>query len=219
MNVKTTCPSCDENVKIDVQSSSKAEYVACPKCSVRWLWEPIDDDLWDEDLDGPIEEIENREGKSKRIIKGDYVAIYATTSKPIIGGLLLIASGIILIVTAILLNGIINDEVKLNGYTNGITSAFDSMGMSEEEIEYVDEEFTKNILSKAIIWEAVCAVLAITGGILSTMYKNYTFVQIGCAASILGLGMIMTSTLLGAIALKLTIDGKHMFGFDSDESW
>ena len=216
MKIKTTCPSCDENVEIDVQYSNRAEYVACPKCNVRWLWEPVDDDLWDEDLDGPIE---NNEKRSKRIIKGDYVAIYATTSKPVIGGILLIVSGIILIATAILLNGIINDEVKLNGYTNGMTRAFDSMGMSEEEVDYVDEEFTKSILGKAVIWEAVCAVLAITGGILSTMYRNYTFVQIGCAASILGLGMIMTSTLLGAIALKLTLDGRHMFGFDSDESW
>lgn len=216
MKIKTTCPSCDENVEIDVQYSNRAEYVACPKCNVRWLWEPVDDDLWDEDLDGPIE---NNEKRSKRIIKGDYVAIYATTSKPVIGGILLIVSGIILIATAILLNGIINDEVKLNGYTNGMTRAFDSMGMSEEEVDYVDEEFTKSILGKAVIWEAVCAVLAITGGILSTMYRNYTFVQIGCAASILGLGMIMISTLLGAIALKLTLDGRHMFGFDSDESW
>ena len=216
MKIKTTCPSCDENVEIDVQYSNRAEYVACPKCNVRWLWEPVDDDLWDEDLDGPIE---NNEKRSKRIIKGDYVAIYATTSKPVIGGILLIVSGIILIATAILINGIINDEVKLNGYTNGMTRAFDSMGMSEEEVDYVDEEFTKSILGKAVIWEAVCAVLAITGGILSTMYRNYTFVQIGCAASILGLGMIMISTLLGAIALKLTLDGRHMFGFDSDESW
>ena len=219
MNVKTTCPSCAENVEIDVQSSRRAEYVACPRCNVRWLWEPIDDDLWDENLDGPIEEARDNDGKSRKIIKGDYVAIYATTSKPVIGGVLLIVSGIILIITAVLLSGIVNDEVKLNGYTNGIERAFDSMGMSEEEIEYVDEEFTKSILSKAIIWEAVCAVLAITGGILSMMYRSYTFVQIGCAASILGLGMIMTSTLLGAIALKLTLDGRHMFGFDSDESW
>ena len=147
MNVKTTCPSCAENVEIDVQSSRRAEYVACPKCNVRWLWEPIDDDLWDEKLDGAIEEARDGGGKSRKIIKGDYVAIYATTSKPVIGGVLLIVSGIILIITAVLLSGIVNDEVKLNGYTNGIERAFDSMGMSEEEVEYVDEEFTKSILN------------------------------------------------------------------------
>ena len=71
-----------------------------------------------------------------------------------------------------------------------------------------------------MIWELVCAILAFVGGALLMMRQNYNLVLLGCAAAIVGLGGLLLSTLLGAIALYLTFQSKPEFGIsDQDESW
>ena len=95
------------------------------------------------------------------------------------------------------------------------------MGLEiDQEEEEIDEDFVRNIIRFGMIWELVCAILAFAGGALLMMRQNYNMVLIGCAAAIVGLGGLLLSTLLGAIALYLTFQSRPEFGItEQDESW
>jgi len=94
------------------------------------------------------------------------------------------------------------------------------MGIQLDQDEEIDESFVRNILRIGMIWELVCAILSFAGGALLATRQNYNLVLVGCAAAIIGLGGLLLSTLLGALALYLTFQSKPEFGInDQDESW
>ena len=119
------------------------------------------------------------------------------------------------------MNGILNDEEKIQGVTVKYNDVMGEMGLEiDQEEEEIDEDFVRNIIRFGMIWELVCAILAFAGGALLMMRQNYNMVLIGCSAAIVGLGGLLLSTLLGAIALYLTFQSRPEFGIaEQDESW
>ena len=149
------------------------------------------------------------------------ISLYPTTSKPSQAAIALLLAGFILLGTATTMNGILSDEERVQGVTVKYNEVMTEMGIEiDEEGEEVDESLVKQILKFGMIWELVCAILAFVGGALLMMRQNYNLVLLGCAAAIVGLGGLLLSTLLGAIALYLTFQSKPEFGIsDQDESW
>ena len=148
------------------------------------------------------------------------VALYPTTSKPSQAALVLIIAGFVLLGTATTMNGLLNDEEKIEGVTVKYNDVMGEMGIEIEQEEEIDEDFVRKILKFGMIWELVCAILAFVGGALLMMRQNYNMVLIGCSAAIVGLGGLLLSTLLGAIALYLTFQSRPEFGIaEQDESW
>jgi len=149
------------------------------------------------------------------------VSLYPATSKPTLAALCLILAGFILLGTAITMNGILNDGERVDGVTTKYNDVMNEMGIELEENEgEIDKAFVSNILKIGMIWELVCAILSFVGGALLVMRQNYNLVLIGCSAAIIGLGGLLLSTLLGAVALYLTFQSKPEFGIsDQDESW
>ena len=148
------------------------------------------------------------------------VALYPATSKPSQAALVLIIAGFVLLGTATTMNGLLNDEEKIQGVTVKYNDVMGEMGIEIEQEEEIDEDFVRKILKFGMIWELVCAILAFVGGALLMMRQNYNMVLIGCSAAIVGLGGLLLSTLLGAIALYLTFQSRPEFGIaEQDESW
>ena len=148
------------------------------------------------------------------------VALYPATSKPSQAALVLIIAGFVLLGTATTMNGLLNDEEKIEGVTAKYNDVMGEMGIEIEQEEEIDEDFVRKILKFGMIWELVCAILAFVGGALLMMRQNYNMVLIGCSAAIVGLGGLLLSTLLGAIALYLTFQSRPEFGIaEQDESW
>ena len=148
------------------------------------------------------------------------VALYPATSKPSQAALVLIIAGFVLLGTATTMNGLLNDEEKIEGVTVKYNDVMGEMGIEIEQGEEIDEDFVRQILRFGMIWELVCAILAFVGGALLMMRQNYNMVLIGCSAAIVGLGGLLLSTLLGAIALYLTFQSRPEFGIaEQDESW
>ncbi len=148
------------------------------------------------------------------------VALYPATSKPSQAALVLIIAGFVLLGTATTMNGLLNDEEKIQGVTVKYNDVMGEMGSEIEQDEEIDEDFVRQILRFGMIWELVCAILAFVGGALLMMRQNYNMVLIGCSAAIVGLGGLLLSTLLGAIALYLTFQSRPEFGIaEQDESW
>ena len=148
------------------------------------------------------------------------VALYPATSKPSQAALVLIIAGFVLLGTATTMNGLLNDEEKIQGVTAKYNDVMGEMGIEIEQEEEIDEDFVRKILKFGMIWELVCAILAFVGGALLMMRQNYNMVLIGCSAAIVGLGGLLLSTLLGAIALYLTFQSRPEFGIaEQDESW
>jgi len=148
------------------------------------------------------------------------VALYPATSKPSQAALVLIIAGFVLLGTATTMNGLLNDEEKIQGVTVKYNDVMSEMGIEIEQEEEIDEDFVRQILRFGMIWELVCAILAFVGGALLMMRQNYNMVLIGCSAAIVGLGGLLLSTLLGAIALYLTFQSRPEFGIaEQDESW
>ena len=149
------------------------------------------------------------------------ISLYPTTSKPSQAAIALLLAGFILLGTATTMNGILGDEERVQGVTVKYNEVMTEMGIEiDEEGEEVDVALVKQILKFGMIWELVCATLAFVGGALLMMRQNYNLVLLGCAAAIVGLGGLLLSTLLGAIALYLTFQSKPEFGIsDQDESW
>ena len=148
------------------------------------------------------------------------VALYPATSKPSQAALVLIIAGFVLLGTATTMNGLLNDEEKIEGVTVKYNDVMGEMGIEIEQGEEIDEDFVRKILKFGMIWELVCAILAFVGGALLMMRQNYNMVLIGCSAAIVGLGGLLLSTLLGAIALYLTFQSRPEFGIaEQDESW
>lgn len=148
------------------------------------------------------------------------VALYPATSKPSQAALVLIIAGFVLLGTATTMNGLLNDEEKIEGVTVKYNDVMGEMGIEIEQEEEIDEDFVRKILKFGMIWELVCAILSFVGGALLMMRQNYNMVLIGCSAAIVGLGGLLLSTLLGAIALYLTFQSRPEFGIaEQDESW
>ena len=149
------------------------------------------------------------------------ISLYPTTSKPSQAAIALLLAGFILLGTATTMNGILSDEERVQGVTVKYNEVMAEMGIEiDEEGEEIDDSLVRQILKFGMIWELVCAILAFVGGALLMMRQNYNLVLIGCIAAILGLGGLLLSTLLGAIALYLTFQSKPEFGIsDQDESW
>lgn len=153
--------------------------------------------------------------------QSELVSLYPTTSKPSLAAICLILAGFILLGTAITMNGILNDGERVDGVTAKYNDVMNEMGIELENDEgEIDESFVSNILRIGMIWELACAVLSFVGGALLVMRQNYNLVLVGCSAAIIGLGGLLLSTLLGAVALYLTFQSKPEFGIsDQDESW
>ncbi len=148
------------------------------------------------------------------------VALYPATSKPSQAALVLIIAGFILLGTATTMNGLLNDEEKIQGVTAKYNDVMGEIGIEIEQEEGINEDFVRKILKFGMIWELVCAILAFVGGALLMMRQNYNMVLIGCSAAIVGLGGLLLSTLPGAIALYLTFQSRPEFGIaEQDESW
>ena len=148
------------------------------------------------------------------------VALYPATSKPSQAALVLIIAGFVLLGTATTMNGLLNDEEKIQGVTAKYNDVMGEIGIEIEQEEEINEDFVRKILKFGMIWELVCAILAFVGGALLMMRQNYNMVLIGCSAAIVGLGGLLLSTLPGAIALYLTFQSRPEFGIaEQDEIW
>ena len=175
----------------------------------------------DEDSEGWEEtQYESLDWGDEEESSSSLVALYPATSKPSQAALVLIIAGFVLLVTATTMNGLLNDEEKIEGVTVKYNDVMGEMGIEIEQEEEIDEDFVRKILKFGMIWELVCAILAFVGGALLMMRQNYNMVLIGCSAAIVGLGGLLLSTLLGAIALYLTFQSRPEFGIaEQDESW
>ena len=153
-------------------------------------------------------------------VQTESVSLYPSTNKPTLAALCLILAGFILLATAVMMNGILNDGERVDGLTVQYNDVMNEMGIQLDQDEEIDESFVRNILRIGMIWELVCAILSFAGGALLATRQNYNLVLVGCAAAIIGLGGLLLSTLLGALALYLTFQSKPEFGInDQDESW
>lgn len=175
----------------------------------------------DEDSEGWEEtQYESLDWGDEEESSSSLVALYPATSKPSQAALVLIIAGFVLLGTATTMNGLLNDEEKIQGVTAKYNDVMGEMGIEIEQEEEIDEDFVRKILKFGMIWELVCAILAFVGGALLMMRQNYNMVLIGCSAAIVGLGGLLLSTLLGAIALYLTFQSRPEFGIaEQDESW
>ena len=207
MEASVTCPECGATTEAEVASEGHSEYVDCSDCGHRFLWEPAGDGS------AASEELDWGDGAAA----GDYVALYPSTSRPQIAGLMLLLAALGLLTNVILLNGTLGDPGKVEGATVKMNEIMADSGMSSSE-EY-DEDFVRSVLRAAIIWELFCTVLATAGGVLVLMRQNYTLVLAGCAAAIVGMGTFMLATLFGAIALYLVLQSRSEFGIIEEESW
>ena len=173
-----------------------------------------DSDGWEETQYESLDWGDEEEGDSS-------ISLYPATSKPSQAAIALLFAGFILLGTATTMNGILSDEERVQGVTIKYNEVMTEMGIEiEEEDEEIDESFVRQILKFGMMWELVCAILAFVGGALLMLRQNYNMVLIGCAAAIVGLGGLLLSRLLGAVALYLTFQSKPEFGIsDQDESW
>ena len=146
--------------------------------------------------------------------------LYPSTNKPTQAALALLLAGFVLLATAMTLNGTLSDEEKVEG---SLALGDEWMGdffATETGGDEIDEDFVRQTLRTALFFELACAVLAFWGSVELWRKQNYNIVLIGCTAAIIGLGIFLLSTLLGAIALYLTFQSKPEFGIDvEDESW
>ena len=207
MEASVTCSECGATTEVEVASEGHSEYVGCGDCDHRFLWEPAGGG------GTASEELDWGDGAAA----GDYVALYPSTSRPQIAGLMLLLAALGLLTNVILLNGTLGDPDKVEGATVKMNEIMADSGMSSSE-EY-DEDFVRSVLRAAIIWELFCTVLATAGGVLVLMRQNYTLVLVGCATAIVGMGPFMLSTLFGAIALYLALQSRPEFGLVDEESW
>jgi DNA-directed RNA polymerase subunit RPC12/RpoP len=215
MQVAATCPECGSGTQLEVGSTEQAEYVGCPDCGHRFLWESAGGDGADAASVVPVTDDELDWGG---VEGGDgYVALYPTTNRPQIAGLLLLLAALLMLTTVVLLNGMLGDANRVDGITTKANQMMEQTGMQSEE--QIDEEFVRSVLRAGIIWELFCTVLATAGGVLVLLRQNYTLVLVGCAAAIVGLGQFMLATLFGAIALYLVLQSRSEFGIIEEESW
>tara|TARA_Y100000815_G_scaffold23736_1_gene19921 strand:- start:227 stop:730 length:504 start_codon:yes stop_codon:yes gene_type:complete len=89
------------------------------------------------------------------------VALYPATSKPSQAALVLIIAGFVLLGTATTMNGLLNDEEKIEGVTVKYNDVMGEMGIEIEQEEEIDEDFVRKILKFGMIWELVCAISGI----------------------------------------------------------
>jgi len=142
-------------------------------------------------------------------MRDGYAELYPATSKHIFVGLLLLAAGISILINVALLNGIVNDEDKLQGIVDM---------WSKQDVES-DKDALRSGLQSAIWLEVIAAILTFTGGIFALMKRNYIIVVVGCVAALVGMGLILTATLLGAAALWILQGSRHEFGIIDEEGW
>ena len=149
------------------------------------------------------------------------IEVYHSTNKAAQAALVLIVAGIVLLGTAMSLNGILSDDEKAAGLTVKTNEIMDTTGLEvDEEGGDIDEDFVRQVLRGGLFYELGCAVLAFIGSASLIRRQNYNMVLIGCTAAIIGLGGFLLSTITGAIALYLTFQCKHEFGInEQDESW
>ena len=75
------------------------------------------------------------------------VALYPATSKPSQAAIALVIAGFILLGTATTMNGILNDEEKIQGVTVKYNDVMGEMGLEiDQDEEEIDEEFVRKIL-------------------------------------------------------------------------
>ena len=102
------------------------------------------------------------------------IALYPATGKPSQAAIALILAGLVLLGTATTMNGILNDDEKIQGVTVKYNDVMGEMGLEiDQEEEEIDEDFVRNIIRFGMIWELVCAILAFAGGALLMMRQNY----------------------------------------------
>ena len=149
------------------------------------------------------------------------ISLYPKTGKPAQAALALLIAGFVLLGTATTMNGILNDNEKVQGVTVKYNDVMVETGIEiDKEDDEIDEDFVRQVLKFGMMWELVCAILAFVGSALLMLKQNYNLVLIGCVAAIVGLGGLLLSTLLGAVALYLTFQSKPEFGIsEPDESW
>jgi len=178
----------------------------------------IDDDgsnEWEETQYESLDWGEENESQSKLI------EVYPVRNESVLAALILIVAGVILLLTAMSLNGILSDNEKTTGLTVKTNEIMDDTGLEvDEEGGDIDEDFVRQVLRGGLLYELGCAVLAFIGSASLIRRQNYNIVLIGCTAAIIGLGGFLLSTIAGAIALYLTFQCKHEFGInEQDESW
>ena len=83
MEASVTCSECGATTEAEVASEGHSEYVACGDCGHRFLWEPAGGG------GTASEELDWGDGAAA----GDYVALYPSTSRPQVAGLMLLLAG------------------------------------------------------------------------------------------------------------------------------
>ena len=218
MQVAATCPECGSGTQLEVSSVEQAEYVGCPNCGHRFLWEPAGGGAPGEAVGAGPEPGDDDELDWGSAEGGaDYILLYPATNRPQIAGLMLLLAALLMLTTVVLMNGTLGDATRVEGTTAKANQMLGQTGMQSEE--EIDEAFVRSVLRAGIIWELFCTVLATAGGVLVLMRQNYTLVLAGCAAAIVGMGTFMLATLFGAIALYLVLQSRSEFGIIEEESW
>ena len=218
MQVAATCPECGSGTQLEVSSVEQAEYVSCPDCGHRFLWESAGGGAPGETVSAGPEPGDDDELDWGSAEGGDdYVVLYPTTNRPQIAGLMLLLAALVMLTTVALTNGTLANPKSVDNITDLTNEWMEQYGMQSEE--EIDEEIIRSVLRAGIIWEMFCTVLATAGGVLVLMRQNYTLVLAGCAAAIVGMGAFLLSTLFGAIALYLVLQSRSEFGIIEEESW
>ena len=218
MQVAATCPECGSGTQLEVSSVEQAEYVGCPACGHRFLWDSADGGAPGETVGAGPEPGDDDELDWGSAEGGDdYVVLYPTTNRPQIAGLMLLLAALVMLTTVALTNGTLANPKSVDNITDLTNEWMEQYGMQSEE--EIDEELIRSVLRAGIIWELFCTVLATAGGVLVLMRQNYTLVLAGCAAAIVGMGTFMLATLFGAIALYLVLQSRPEFGIIEEESW
>ena len=149
-----------------------------------------DSDEWEETQYESLDWGGDDEGESRLI------EVYHSTNKAAQAALVLIVAGIVLLGTAMSLNGILSDDEKAAGLTVKTNEIMDETGLEvDEEGGDIDEGFVRQVLRGGLFYELGCAVLAFIGSASLIRRQNYNMVLIGCTAAIIGLAGLLLSTI------------------------
>ena len=176
MKGKTTCPQCNHEFVMDVPDDSETTEINCPHCSHTFVIkrtcqeEPDDDCGWEE------------YGEPRKTILS---SIKKKTNKPVIASLLLLATGVLGIFTAVILassNGSVISQLDV------MTSYFSTINT--------------RVLSVVFVF---FSVFAFAGAITAFKRRYFIFTAVCAALGILSVGLFIGFALALAALILLIV--------------
>ena len=183
MKGKTTCPKCKHEFVMDMPDTSKKLEITCPNCThsfiiKRTCKEGTEDECWWEE-----------HGEPRKTILS---SIKKKTNKPIIASFLLLTTGILGVVTAVIYNSINGQSISgLEFITNNLPLL----------------SFNKLVLSIFIV---IFSIFALIGSITVFNRRYYVFTALCAFIGIFSIGLFV-GFILSIVALELIIVSKDEF--------